>query len=317
MISVVKCIPYNPPMAGPPNTLFFIVGTGRSGTTLLQAMLSCHPRLHIPAETQFFSRFDPGLHFADPLSAADTDAYVARVTADAWWKELNVPEPALRDALVRSRSSRDLFLWLLRALSPGVTKPRLGEKTPHHEKYARRIVELFPDAQFIHVVRDPRDTVASIRKEDWWRDKSVLMTARHCRRVYERMRHIERALGPARSHRVRYESLVADPESVLRAACAFLHEDFDHAMLHHDQREAAGFTAREASWKALTTKPLDATRHGRYRTLLTDREIDSIERAITPALMADLGYEPEPNLNRRPSWLISDAIEITRRKLRV
>lgn len=304
-------------MAGPPNTLFFIVGTGRSGTTLLQAMLSCHPRLHIPPETQYFSRFDPALHFADPLHAADTDAYIRRVTTDPWWITLGLPEAALREALAASRASHDLFRWLLRALSPGITKPRFAEKTPHHEKYAKRIVELFPDAQFIHVVRDPRDTVASLRKEDWWCDKSVLMTARHCRRVYERMRHMERGLGPSRVHRVRYESLVAEPESTLRAACAFLHEDFHPAMLNHDQRSASGFTANEAAWKDLTTKPLDPTRHGRYRTLLTDREIDTIERAITPALMADLGYDPEPNLQRRATWLISDAIEFTRRKLRV
>ncbi len=305
-------------MAGPPNTLFFIVGTGRSGTTLLQAMLSCHPRLHIPPETQFFSRFDPALQFADPLHPAETGRYHAAITADPWWRELGLPESALSDALAQGhRSSRDLFLWLLRALSPDNTKPRIAEKTPHHEKYAKRIIELFPDAQFIHVVRDPRDTVASLRKEDWWRDKSVLMTARHCRRVYERMQQIDHALGPRRSHRVRYESLVSDPEAELRRLCTFLGEDFDPRMLQHDQRPDTGFTPTEAAWKQLTTKPIDPTRHGRYRELLTDREIDTVERAVTPPVMANLGYDPEPNLQRRATWLISDAIEITRRKLRV
>ena len=118
---------------------FFIIGTGRCGTTLLQRMLMGHPRISIPPETHFFSRFDPvrvvGL---DPVSDGLVEGYVERCASHPWFAELGLRRESLQAALdAGTRSARDLFLWYANALLPDAPA-RLGEKTPHHEKYTAR-----------------------------------------------------------------------------------------------------------------------------------------------------------------------------------
>ncbi|GAB4554996.1 MAG: sulfotransferase [Phycisphaerales bacterium] len=272
---------------------FFIVGTGRSGTTLLQRMLAAHPRITIPPETQFFSRFDPALRFTDPLRERDTDAYLARVESDAWWGEMGLSIDAYRAQIeAGGRDARSMLWWMLRELSFGTPEGiRYGEKTPHHEKRVARISALFPGARFIHIVRDPRDVVVSLRREAWWPWRSVQRTARSVRATLHRQRCNEAALGD-RYTRVRYESLVEDPEGELRRICGFLAEDFDPAMLRYHESPVTGFLPSESGWKGLSTKPLDPSRVGRWRERLTRRQASCVDRCVGADLLAWYGYEP-------------------------
>jgi hypothetical protein len=271
---------------------FFIVGTGRSGTTLLQRMLSAHPGITIPPETQFFSRFDPALRFTDPLREREVEAYLGRVAADPWWKELGLSIDGLRAHIAGGGKFADGILWwMLRELSFGAEDGvRFGEKTPHHEKRVARISALFPEGRFIHIVRDPRDVVVSLRKEAWWPWRSVQRTARAVRKTLVRQQHAERALSD-RYVRVRYEDLVADAEGTLRSLCAFLGETFDDAMLRYHEAQETGFLASEQGGKGLATKPLDASRVGRWKEHLSAREASCVERWVGHDVMRDYGYE--------------------------
>ncbi len=289
--------------------LFCIVGTGRCGTTLLQAMLASHPRLAIPPETHFFSRFDPLRHgFGDPVPEARSEAYIEHVLGTWWWSQLGIDDAALA-AAVRSgtRSARGLFLWLLRTLAGEDARPgvRLGEKTPHHERFIERIREIFPALRCIHMYRDPRDVVVSLRKEWWWTEPSIWRTALYWRRVMERQRALAARLGPDAHLELRYESLVEDPEGELRRVCAFLGEAFDPAMLAYHERARSGFLEVERAWKGLTTRPIDRARHGRYRDVLAPREIRLVERTAGPEL-ARRGYEPDPAAGGHPFWPVLD-----------
>ncbi|MEM1424022.1 MAG: sulfotransferase [Planctomycetota bacterium] len=271
---------------------FFIVGTGRSGTTLIQRMLSAHPGITIPPETQFFSRFDPAIRFTDPLREREVGAYLARVGDDPWWGELGLSVDALRAHVEGGgRDARSILWWMLRGLSQGVEdRVRFGEKTPHHEKRVARIAGLFPRARFIHIVRDPRDVVVSLRREAWWPWRSVQRTARSVRGTLHRQLHNERALGE-RYLRVRYESLVEDPEGELRRVCAFLGEDFDPVILRYHESESAGFLASERAWKGLSTQPLDPSRIGRWRERLSARQASCVDRWVGRGLLEEYGYE--------------------------
>lgn len=296
---------------------FYIVGTGRSGTTLLQAMLMSHPRLHIPPETQFFSRFDPALHGGDPLPPDAEDRYIAALANDPWFRELGLSRERLSNAVrAGARSARDLLAWFVGELCNGNTKPTIGEKTPHHDKYLDRILAVTPDAKIIHIHRDPRDVVASLWQEKWWNNRSALLTARHCRRIYDRLHVYESRLGTERFLRLRYETLVEHPEPELRRLCSFLGEAFDPAMLRYHERGDSGFTSAESAWKGLTMRPLDPSRHGRYRNKLTPHQIRTIERVIGEAHLHEMGYDIERELPRRTTWVIADAMELARWRMR-
>lgn len=272
---------------------FFVVGTGRSGTTLVQRMLSAHLGLAVPPETQFFSRFDPAIRFSDPLQGIDADAYLRTIESDPWLAQLPLDAGDFRGAIDGgARSSRDLFLWMLGALAgdigPGV---RLGEKTPHHEKHVGRLAQLFPGAVFIHVTRDPRDVVVSLRIEEWWPWSSVQRTALAVRKTLERQREHERVLG-GRFVRLRYEDVVQHPERELTRVCHALGIEFDPAMLDYHEQSDSGYLPGEEEWKSLTGKPLDPSRIGRWRSRLSTREAQAVERACG-TIMRTYGYEPE------------------------
>lgn len=298
--------------------LFFIVGTGRSGTTLLQAMLASHPRLALPEETHFFSKFDPALGFADPLPSGQTDAYLRRCLSVPHLRDSGITEPMLRERLGRGpNDARSIFLWIMRTLTPDAGDKRLGEKTPIHERHVARILELFPRAKFIHIFRDPRDTVASLMRMPWagGAGQSVRRIARRCAHTYETMARWRTTLGDGVVHEVPYETLVDDPERTLRGVCGFLGEPYDPAMLEYHARESGGYQQREEAWKGRTRRPIDKSSVGRWRNDLTERQIAAVERAVGTARLRAMGYAPS-GVRDRLVWKITDAAGDLIRKFR-
>ena len=113
--------------------LFFITGTGRCGSTLLQSMLMSHSHIYIPPETGFFWKFDPSLKFGDPLAVSQLDRYIQSCIKDWWWQALELDNEAFIRAVKNGViSSRSIFLWILWQLSQSSEKSRWGEKTSGH-----------------------------------------------------------------------------------------------------------------------------------------------------------------------------------------
>jgi len=297
---------------------FFIVGTGRCGSTLLQAMLMGHSRIAIPPETHFFARFDPALRFGDPLPAGREEAYVDACAAEPVFRELGLERERLLAAILEGRrDARALFTWVLeQLLGEGVVREaHVGEKTPRHEQNVPRIASLFPRARFIHIHRDPRDVVASIRNMDWRSSDSLAQVAKECRRTYRRQARFAAELGPERYQSVRFEDLVADPERELRRLCAFLGEEFEPGMLRYPERRESGYLDSERGWKELTRRPLDRSRVGRYRQLLRPGEIRRVEGILRDELPS-LGYERTRAPRWRPDWWWADLRDGWRRQRR-
>ena len=290
--------------------LFFIIGTGRCGTTLLQAMLMSHPRLSIPPETRFFLAYDPSLTLGDPVPPDRVDEYVGECVSQWRFADLEISEEELRAIITRGDgSARAIFLGILARWAAREGKPRAGEKTPNHFKLVDRIAAVFPEARFLHLYRDPRDVALSMHELSWSTGPAALR--RYARTWTKAMRrHLDyaRRLGPDRYHALKYEDLVEAPESALQRVCDFLGEAYDPAMLRHHERSERGYMEREKSWKALADTPVSKARVGRYRENLTPRQIRLIERTAAP-MMREMGYAPTEGLHDRLSWRIGDACE--------
>lgn len=299
------------------NEPFFIVGTGRSGTTLLQAMLTSHSRLDIPPETKFFQRHDPvePRFGGDPLPADRFDAWVEDYFASQDWADVGIVrgevEPLMRAG---DRSAASLFLAILQAWQSRSGKPRVGEKSPLHCKCVARILQVFPQAKFIHIYRDPRDVVASMRTMNWTQG-SVRDQARNWRKILDDHRRLCEEMPPQIYTGVCFETLVRQPEAELRRLCDFLGEEFEPAMLRYYEREQSGFHEREAGWKGQTRRPLTDASIGRYRSELTTRQVALVER-LAGASMVKLGYEPVSGWRRfHPLWIALDAAAHVARKI--
>jgi hypothetical protein len=287
-----------------PEGLFFIVGTGRCGTTLLQAMLSCHPNLYVPPELRYFGRHEPALRFSDPLKDEQVEGYLALFGSDVWWEDMGLDASAFADAVRGGlRTSRGIYLWILGHVAErrGSSKPRCGEKTPYYALMTEHIAGLFPSSRFIHLYRDPRDVAASYLEQYWVQGGTALRVAHYVLYVFRRLEEAARRLGPERFCAVKYEELVDHPERELRRVCAFLGEDYDPAMLQFAKREDAGYLEVEEAWKGSTRQELTRDRVGRYQARLTPRQVWTLERRLG-ALLPALGYAAGPPQRAPMHW---------------
>ena len=207
----------------------FIVGSPRSGTTLLRNMLNRHPAIAICLETQFRRLiYERRRSFGNLSDFGNRARLVKQYLSIDRVKSMQIDLPALEDTLLREGVSYPAFLGsFLRFYAEANGKKRCGEKTPEHSVFAGTLCEWFPGAFIIHILRDPRDVVASLMRMPR-KPKNVLANANtwvRCNLGAWGSRQHPRYLL------VRYEELVAQPEGQLRRICAFIGEEYSPAML--------------------------------------------------------------------------------------
>jgi len=191
----------------------FIVGSPRSGTTLMCNMIDAHPHIFAPYwETGLFIRFEELLtnHLPWVLKEHPASFPLKRKDLIDWIRE----------------SVQALFGRFAAVCG----KRRWAEKTPGHVFQIKLIHEVFPQAQFIHMIRNGRDVVRSLQNMPWaprrlrWSIQRWMMSVRAGREQGAQ-------LPPGLYTEVRYEDLVAQPAETLRRVCQFLGEPFSEQML--------------------------------------------------------------------------------------
>lgn len=276
----------------PANAPVFIVGCPRSGTTLLQRMLDAHPDVAIAPETFFVRRFWQRRADYGDLARDETFARLLDdVTAMPAFAEMDLDAEAfVQTAMQGERTCAAVFRQLLQQFARKRGVRVVGEKTPNHVLYLPTLYEFFPEARFIHVVRDARAVVNSWRSVPWasgrrWRDAEVWVEYVAAGRAAESW------LG-ASLYAVRFERLVQAPESVLRRLCQMLELAFDPAMLAFHEQAPQVVNVEREPWKTNVTKPIDSSVAGRWRQQLRPGEVAEVE-AVAADEMRNWGYAPE------------------------
>jgi hypothetical protein len=289
----------------------FVGGAPRSGTTLVQNMLDCHPEvlggpefLHLGRIVELRSQLQRG------IDRGAIDAFCSRSEADR----------------LIARLIEDLLL----PFADRHGAPFLSEKTPSNVFVFRELVELFPGSRCLFVLRDPRAVVASMletgrraaergrRAQPWTRDLDAAIG--YVRRCLEAAFDAADAL-PERLHIVRYEALVTDPEAETRAICAFLGLAWSPAMLTPAARAHPGEAAitRTGVWYDQDSVRRDPDPEGidRWRDRLDARQRGAITLAF--AAMPRLGafYPLEGSLTGRERALGLAARAVGRARARL
>ncbi len=283
----------------------FIVGSPRSGTTLLRFMLDSHPELAIPPETGFLS-LARGLEGSGEEVRETLFAAVVSFpqTAPAW-SDFGIPAEEYRRRLeaLDPFTVADGVRLFYRMYAERFGKTRWGDKTPLHCRQMAVLEELLPEARFVHLVRDGRDASLSLRRT-WFSPASDVDTlARYWRDNVAAARDA----GAAVRHflEVRYEDLVARPEPALGRICAFLELEYRDEMLRYPERTAERLeehrTRRRTDdtllvsheerlrQQALTLQPPVHTRVGVWEREMDEEEVRRFE-AIAGELLAAYGY---------------------------
>jgi hypothetical protein len=279
----------------------FVVGVGRSGTTLLRLMLDAHPQLTIPPETHFVPAVIERCR-----EGGDAEAVLDAMTSTRQWGDHGI-DPAEMLARLRSLERLDAgtalrAFYAIHAERQG--KPRWGDKTPVYVESMRSIHGALPEASFVHLIRDGRDVALSRARRGFGKNVSAARAGERWRkRILAARRQAQKLPGYLE---IRYEDLVSDTEPVLRRVCERCELDFDPAMLTYHEHAAErmaemardlpgrdGDSVRPAEERmaahAMTQRPPSESRVGVWRSEMSTEDAAEFERAAGE-LLAELGY---------------------------
>jgi hypothetical protein len=273
----------------------FIVGCQRSGSTMLGAMLGAHPKIVCLPEAQFIGDFLP----ADPKDPVDPTELLAAIESHWRFRIWDFDLAAVRpqpDEIAPCFAAT--ICWLVRRYAAFIGKPgaRLWvEQQPGHIKRAWHLAQHFPDARFLHMVRDGRAVALSLMARDWGPNR-ILAAAKYWQERVAIGLAIEIEFGPKRARRVRYEAVLDQPCDQLRSLAAFVGVSFDPAMERPTGLRLSRFTFRDHE---LVGSALRGARANSWRQQLKWRDVEIFEHQ-TGDLLPLLGYDLACGAHPRP-----------------
>jgi len=226
----------------------FVVGSFRSGTTLVRKILDSSEEISICPETQFLGYFISSGYRERIAEAGDLSSdvnvskaveYMYSFKEGYWrWLQKNIDKAYFTERLLETdRSDRAILDLLMHLYARG--KPIVGEKTPAHLYYVPTLLDWFPNAKVIHTFRDPRAIFVSELKK---KEQPKFAEARH--RWLQRFRPLfvfyvllqvtltwlrasrlhkqYQRLYPDRYRLIKFEDLLTNPEHHLRILSDFL-----------------------------------------------------------------------------------------------
>ena len=278
----------------------FIVGCGRSGTTLLQGILSAHPGITSFPETMVFTQsmygfrwaqYGPvfGLHHLPVvwagkfLMALGFASPMVRKRLPRFFEIIGKPEEMKRFERLPLRL-RSVLRAFIEYLDDNAGEVGWIEKTPNNVFCLDLIEKYVPDPKIIHIVRDGKATVASIadaaeRYNNWGQKfpqermkRLQWITALRNRSVARTYKYIDRP-----NHLlVRYEDLTNSPENEIRRITDFLGVEYSDAMKEFD---ASSYIADHEEWKKNMGHSIEK-KESKFTTLFSDEEQRFVEKRL-------------------------------------
>jgi hypothetical protein len=244
----------------------FVVGSMRSGSTMLRLILDSHPRIAIGPETGFMGALAATKRIPNWKYGAE------------WYQRLGWSEAELDARLCAFYSG----MFARHAAAQG--KSRWGEKTPFHTTHMSAMAEVFPSSTFVGIVRHPGAVASSLHKSFHYAFDDALS---YWSSTNLDMLRAARSLG-TRFALCRYEDLVLEGEPVLRELMHSLGEEFsDNLMQHHVVQRDQG-APRVVDGSTSTRDPIDASRAVRWADDADASDLEAL-RAVAP-LASYFGY---------------------------
>ncbi|MBB5074995.1 hypothetical protein HNR40_000441 [Nonomuraea endophytica] len=255
-------------------------------------MLHSHPRIAVPPETRFLV---PAYYrrriFGDLRVASARQALAQWIATDknTKFRELKIDKDEyVQESADGPGSLGSVIGTAFRMYADRFGKARWGDKRPSYVKQVDLLLRLFPDAQFVHLIRDGRDCVSSLKEMPWYTLDSFHAVSTWAEAM-DAGAKLRKSMPEDSYYELRYEDLTEDPTTEMKKLCHFLEEDFDQAML--SPREAAQVAVPvHKVWHSNTHGEVTKSRVGSWSTRLEDWEIALCEQVLGERLEA-MGYE--------------------------
>ena len=282
----------------------FILGTGRSGTTLLQSLLDAHPNIVAPPEAKFMMILYPKFSSLKKWEEKDINEFIKTLKIDPQFVEYwNIDWGHLRDNLMAIRETAD-FSMICKTVYYEMRRDNdnvqlLSDKNPLYILFIDKLRDLFPNSKFIHIVRDPRAVINSSIQT--FGMKNFIFNANGWVIQNNIVEH-DKIKNPSWYFTIQYETLVENTENTLKEICGFLDLTFNPVMLQHkipDMSHNPEFEKKylEKIHKSLT-KPVNTGNINKWEKELSEQERFIIEQITGAFAKSHYGYKIEVSTNR-------------------
>lgn len=287
-----------------PQDPIFVVGYPRSGTTLLQALLSIQQGVYSLPETHFFNVVEKKIEVdeAGTIRPSCLEAVFESIHDKMAFRFSPAETGVIRDcAAKRKLTSKTLFEWIVykfigqdldkTAANPrGAGAYRWLEKTPNHIYFAERIYSLYPDVQFINIIRHPAAAVLSRKKHFPFNKNTPLITLIEMWKRSIRCAEDFRESHPGSIYTLKYEELVKNPAKKLNMICRFLKINFNEIMMDGYKNTPQKFILPFETWKNDVLRKRIGNTNSSYFNISNKEAICTIQDLLG-AEMARYGYE--------------------------
>lgn len=285
-----------------PQNPIFIVGYPRSGTTLLQILLLTQPGVFSFPETHYFGVIEKQMQFDENgnILPSCLDNLFEKIDKKMESRFTNKEiKTFYRLAEGKKLSSKSFFEFIVTRFllkQPGIDGSasfRWIEKTPTHANYLARVIEFYPNAQVLHILRHPVPAIFSRKlKFPFNKQTPVTVLARRWNRLLQNVEHF-RERFPGYIYALRYEDLVEDMEKTLGAVGDFLHINIDFTLISNTElkRVSKSLILPLETWKLEDIKQNLANTNDTYKEIITKTDAESVE-IIVNEKMRKYGYHP-------------------------
>lgn len=274
----------------------FIVGMQRSGTGLMRSLLNAHPAIALSPGESHFVLMVHGWSDLNLSRAEDPEVLWNRLVATSFFARLSIDVEAARRHVVGPQTPeyKTIIAGMLRDYAKKQNRHRWGDKTPQHARYIDVLLDWYPGARIVYMIRDPRSVIASLLTVDFRNHRIRPLVDGFAARWRENSRTATHWSRDERVTLVGYEGLVSDTETELRRICDFVGEPYVPTMLDRSSAEPRPPTPRDGEPTQLVPLrdgPVTAARIERWREVLSPSQVATIEH-LARREMLEHGYHP-------------------------
>lgn len=268
----------------------FIAGPERSGTSLIYALLASHPNIAMTRRTNLWTHYYK--QYGDLSNPDNFERCLHMMMRYKRLIKLNPDPDRIREDFWKGEPTyANLFAILEEHYAEQLGKPRWGDKSLNTERYTDKIVQAYPNARIIHMIRDPRDRYSSSLTR--WKISrggigsgtgiwlNTISLGEHYKKKY-----------PNNYRTIRYEDLASDPVKTLMEICKFIDEPYSEEML--SMNGAKSFRDEGGNSSYIQRKPgkITTSSIGKYKEVLNKYHLVYLQ-FFSKKTMVKYGYDLE------------------------
>lgn len=269
----------------------FIIGCGRSGTTLLKDLLNSSSEIKFPPESHFLLEFYK--LYGDPKTEQDALRIMSRLRKHYRFRRFHLD---IKDEEIKDFRSYSAFIdYIYHKFADKYEAPRWGEKTPHYVKNVDDILKLFPHAKFIHIIRDGRDVALSLIAREWG-PNNIYCAAKHWKSYVSAGLRANEKLGDS-CLQMKYEDLLAHPKETMQKVAKFIGIEYTDDLLKLNSLKEDSYIANTKNFFGKNTsyrpsnRVLVSSNKNKWQDKVSKNDM-LVFNTMAGDMLSDLGYKP-------------------------